>query len=234
MSVFIRKQSSAVHTIGDQLRVGRRMHSLSLKAVSQSLLIPLEQLRHLEMDQFQAIPESMYRELFLKTYATYLGLDWPSLKKQYDSEQALYASRRAPQAVSSLKARQLMNIPQVLKNALLGAAIGGCLVYLVFLGYRAVSPPPLAIWAPVQDEQSGIGQTTVRGKTSRQARLTINGEPVMIRQDGTFEQEVLLSEGLNVIKIGASKKYSKEHSEERRVMYSRGHALRMDASYTSN
>ncbi len=232
MVVFKRKQSALAVTIGDQLRMRRRSHRLSLQAISNALLIPVQHIRHLEADQFHAIPEVLYRELFLKTYATYLELEWGALKTQYDAECVAYARKTTEKkhSIRSVKSTQFIVAPQLLKTLLVSFAIVGCFAYLMFLGYRAVSPPSLALWSPTQDELSGIDQVTVKGKTNEQARLTINGEPVMIRRDGTFEQSVVLSEGINVIKVGASKKYSKEHIEERRVIYRRENALRPDTS----
>lgn len=231
--VFKQKKSTLAVTIGDQLRFARHSHGLSLRTISQSLLIPLQYIRYLEADQFNAIPEVIYRELFLKTYATYLGLEWESIKTHYDAECIAYARKTVVQkhSIQSVRDRQFIVAPQFLKMMSLSMAIGGCFLYLVFLGYNAISSPSLAIWSPTQDQWSGIDQVVVTGKTHEQAHLTINGESVMIRRDGTFEQPVVLSEGLNVIKIGASKKYSKEHIEERRVVYRREHASRIDSSF---
>lgn len=222
-----------VVTVGDQLREARRRNSLSLREVSQALLIPLQQLRLLEADQFHIIPERMYCELFLKAYATYLGLDWPVLKAQYDASMLLAPGGTQVQQTAYHRPR-LTVTPQLIKTFFLSLAIAGCGIYLVVFGYLAVSPPSLIVWSPAQDETSGVDRVRVTGKTQEHARLTINGESVMMRRDGTFEQEIVLSEGLNIITIGASKKYSKEHIEERRVMYRRERAYNPDLLQTQN
>lgn len=229
MTAFTRKKSAVAITIGDVLRTCRQGHALSLRDVSNALLIPVQQLVYLETDRFHAIPEEMYRELFLKTYATYLGLEWEAIKAQYDAHRTAYTHVIPKFSGRSISQRQLIVAPQLIRTLFLSIAISGCLAYLLFLGYRAVSPPSLVIWSPAQDEWSGIDRVTVRGKTHEQARLTINGESVMLRRDGTFEQAVVLSEGLNVITVGASKKYSKEHTEERRVLYRREHAYHSES-----
>lgn len=224
MITFTQSNSMRVVTVGDQLRDARRRNGLSLREVSQALLIPLQQLRFLETDQFHSIPESMYRELFLKAYATYIGLDWPKLKTHYDAHMLLARGHVRSESVHVAFRQRFAVTPQLIKTFFLSFAIAGCGVYLVVLGYIAVSPPSLVVWSPAQDETSGVDRVRVVGQTQEHARLTINGESVMMRRDGTFEQEVVLSEGLNVITVGASKKYSKEHIEERRVMYRREHA----------
>jgi len=225
---FTKKQHSIAITIGDQLRASRRTHNLSLRAISRALCIPIQRLEQLECDQFQAIPEEMYRELLLKTYATYIGLEWKSIKAQYDAQTLCFARTDRKSHRMALTQRHLVVAPHLIRTFLLGCAITGCFVYLAFLGYRAVSPPQLAIWSPAQDEWSALDRIVVRGKTQQEARLTINGEPIMIGYDGTFEQSVVLSEGLNVITVGASKKYSKERTEERRVLYRHGTARSSD------
>ena len=190
----------------------------------------------MENDQFSAISEKLYQELFLKSYATYLGLEWSTVKAQYDVQCSAYSQQRMTSNTRSMRpvcARQLIVAPQLIKTISLSLVVCGCFAYLLFLGYRAVRPPPLAIVRPAQDEISATGRVVVQGVTSEHARVTINGEQVATAPDGRFEQDVTLSEGTNIITIGASKKYSKQRSEERRVMYRREHALRM-GPFTSN
>lgn len=215
-------------TVGDRLCEARRSYGLSLRDISQSLLIPQYQLRFLEADQFQSIPETMYRELFLKSYATYIGLDWQAVKAQYDAQMLLSKEPEQNHFKRTPSTHWFAVTPQLLKAFFLSGTIIGCSAYLVLVGTIAVSPPSLAVWSPVQDEVSGTDRVLVKGKTQAHARLTINEEPVVIRHDGTFEQEIILSEGLNIITVGASKKYSKQHTEERRVTYRRERAYNPD------
>lgn len=228
MVTFKTSQKTIAVTIGDHLRLRRREYRLSVQAISRALLIPAKHILHMENDQFLAISEKLYRELFLKSYATYLGLEWKAVKAQYDA-QHVYVQQDTvaiSRSASPVRARQFIVAPQFIKTACLSLVVCGCFAYLLFLGYRAISPPSLVIMSPVQDEVSLTGHVVVRGMTHEQARVTINGEQVAIKPNGGFEQDIVLSEGINAITIGASKKYSKERSEERRVMYRRDHALR--------
>src|SRR3989339_1480078 len=116
----------------------------------------------LDDDQFQAIPEEMYRGLLLKTYATYVGLEWKSIKAQYDAQTLCFARTDRKSHRMALTQRHLVVAPPLIRTFLLGCAITGCFVYLAFLGYRAVSPPQLAIWSPAQDEWSALDRIVVR------------------------------------------------------------------------
>ncbi len=231
MVTFKSSHTTVTMTIGDSLRLRRREHKLSMQAVSRILLIPVKHILHMENDQFFAISEKLYRELFLKSYATYLGLEWSAVKTQYDAQHCVYSAQGVGlrSAARPVRARQLIVAPQLIKTLCLSLVVCGCFTYLLFLGYRAISPPPLIVASPLQDEVSVTGRIVVKGMTSEQARVTINGEQVAIKPDGGFEQDIVLSEGMNVVTIGASKKYSKERSEERRVVYRREHARSQDS-----
>ncbi len=232
MVTFKSSHTTVTMTIGDSLRLRRREHKLSVQAVSRTLLIPVKHILHMENDQFFAISEKLYRELFLKSYATYLGLEWSAVKTHYDAQHCVYSTQgtmgRPHSVARSVCARQLIVAPHLIKTLCLSLVVCGCFTYLLFLGYRAISPPPLVVASPLQDEVSVTGRIVVKGMTSEQARVTINGEQVATRPDGGFEQDIVLSEGMNVVTIGASKKYSKERSEERRVVYRREHARSQD------
>ena len=58
----------------------------------------------------------------------------------------------------------------------------------------------------------------IKGKTDVSASVFINGSPIEYIQNGIFEQRVELLPGLNVIKISAKKRYSKEREVYRRIV----------------
>ncbi|MEK7122446.1 MAG: hypothetical protein AAB855_01170, partial [Patescibacteria group bacterium] len=59
----------------------------------------------------------------------------------------------------------------------------------------------------------------IEGRVSPDAALVINGQEIVKSSDGNFDQEVTLSEGVNMIRISATKKYSKEAVVTRTVLY---------------
>lgn len=58
----------------------------------------------------------------------------------------------------------------------------------------------------------------VAGEVEPTAKLTINGQIVYVEKDGKFQQEINLSQGLNVIKIEAANRLGKKNSVIRQVV----------------
>lgn len=218
------KEPLSFTSIGEQLRSARTQRGLAIAIVSHTLLIPAKYLRELEANRWHSIPETLYRELFLKSYSTYLGLDWEKIKSQYAAECRLFdegLSVQRTHTMSAVRSTSFIVAPNLVKTIAFSVILSIGFAYLLFLGYRATMPPTLAVNSPAHDTTVTTDRITVSGTTLPAAQVTINGEIVMLDPDGSFEQPLILAEGMNVIKVSAAKKYSKEQSVERRVLYRR-------------
>jgi transcriptional regulator with XRE-family HTH domain len=71
-------------TVGELLLAAREKKGLTLEAVSQESKIPVATLKHLETDNFEAIPAKVYATGFLKAYGQILGLDSAYLINKYE------------------------------------------------------------------------------------------------------------------------------------------------------
>lgn len=72
--------------LGDTLREARVRRGLSIKDVEEDLKIRSKYLQALEQDDFEVIPGSTFVRAFMRTYATYLGLDAERLMEEYLSQ----------------------------------------------------------------------------------------------------------------------------------------------------
>jgi transcriptional regulator with XRE-family HTH domain len=70
--------------IGETLRQAREQRGLAHADVEAATLIPVRYLQALEADQFERLPEGLYRRSFLREYAEYLGLDGDVLVVEYE------------------------------------------------------------------------------------------------------------------------------------------------------
>jgi cytoskeleton protein RodZ len=70
--------------IGETLREARERRGLSQGAVEAETLIPVRYLQALEAEQFDRLPEGLYRRSFLREYADHLGLDGAVLVAEYE------------------------------------------------------------------------------------------------------------------------------------------------------
>lgn len=60
---------------------------------------------------------------------------------------------------------------------------------------------------------------TIRGNATRIARLTMNGKPVTVTEEGAFEEPYLLNNGYNRIVLRAEDKYGRARESVVEVMY---------------
>ena len=87
-----------------------------------------------------------------------------------------------------------------------------------------LKPPELEITAPQNKQKFSKDESRIKvqGKTELDAKLYINDHIVIIKNDGTFEYQVTLKEGENIIKIKALDEAGNETEEEIKVNYSSG------------
>src|SRR5918993_5070156 len=71
--------------IGDILKQTRRKRGLSFDEVEQATKIRKRYLSGLEREDYAMLPDAVYAQGFLKTYANYLGLDGEALSRQLRS-----------------------------------------------------------------------------------------------------------------------------------------------------
>lgn len=78
-------------------------------------------------------------------------------------------------------------------------------------------PPEITLLAPEPEAWLNTNPVTVRGQAPADATVTINGRSVDVAEDGTFEQDVILDEGDNVLTVEATDEVGNTASVERVV-----------------
>src|SRR5439155_17524738 len=91
--------------IGDSLRRARTDRGLALDDISDATKIRVRYLRALEAEDWDALPAPAYARGFLRTYASYLGLDADALVEEFrrtvgDGAPEGPAEERRPQPVA--------------------------------------------------------------------------------------------------------------------------------------
>ena len=71
-------------SIGARLKEAREKRKISINRVYENTRIHPDMLYALEDDEYGKIPNSTYVKGFLRTYATYLGLDAEAVVEEYD------------------------------------------------------------------------------------------------------------------------------------------------------
>ncbi|PLX26801.1 hypothetical protein C0583_05895 [Candidatus Parcubacteria bacterium] len=206
--------------IAKELRRARQEKKISLKDASRDLKMNQKYLEALERGNFEELPTGVYRVNFLREYAIYLGLSAKELtalfgeteKEKKEVNINNYFVKKATNV------HYFVTIPKLIKNLLIVVAVSFCLVYLAFYLNNIIAPPELQIIYPPEDFVTIEKEVLVQGQSDVEAEVYINNVLVLTNQTGSFEKSIKLKSGLNTIVVVASKKYSRENKQERKIL----------------
>ena len=120
-------------SIGERLKSARSAKGASLEAVARATKIQRRILEAMEEDRLEEVLDWAYAKIFMKKYASYLGLNGAAVVEEYLSSHAPLKERlNPPLEESPSKPRSDPSLPRILIPAGLGL-LG--LLGLSFLGY---------------------------------------------------------------------------------------------------
>jgi hypothetical protein len=94
------------------------------------------------------------------------------------------------------------------------------LIYLAFQLPRIIGKPSVAITDPAQNPfTASVSPITIQGTTRNADSLFVNGESVPLNPDGTWQKDVLLSNGPNEITVSARKFLGRSTDMTEEVVY---------------
>lgn len=217
--VFTAKPVEGLSSFGERIKKARLNAGLTQEKVSQTLSVPLKYLENLENGELEKLPSPVYIKGFLRKYAKILEINTEALINEYEGELRITRHLNlSPQSLPALKYQRFIVTPKTL------SLFFGLIILFLVIGYLfyqlhfLVSPPKLEVFEPVDDFITSNVLIKIIGQTEPGSRLTINGESSYLNTEGRFEQEIILSQGLNNIKIEATNRFGKVNSESRRVM----------------
>jgi cytoskeletal protein RodZ len=175
--------------------------NISLKKLAEVTGIAPSHIESLIRGDFDNMPSSPYFRGYLQRLGTALEFDgeewWLKLKKEgvvknsgeFDTLPKNRFLKKAP--------------PKYLWFVGAGVII---LIYLAFQTPRIFGKPSLSVSFPGANPYSTSSSTlTLTGSVSNADSLTLNGDPVTIASDGSWEKGVLLQNGPNTFQILAQK-----------------------------
>lgn len=219
--MFVRNQITInTETVGKKLIQARKNKQIELVDVARHLKINIKYLEALENGQLKKLPAGVYAQNYLQVYADYLGLDVNEIIGQHQTEnEGLIEKKDSKLFVQKVtKARYFLSIPKLLKNLLIIFAITICVLYIGFYINNITSAPDLYIGNPATDISTSDRKIKIIGKTDKNANVNINGEDILISQDGEINYSLDLKTGLNIVVIQSQKKYSKTNVVIRNIL----------------
>mgnify|MGYP002682407251 FL=1 len=158
------------------------------------------------INDFSKFDSDVFLTGFIKIYSQYLDLD---------STKVLALFRRSkPTAKKNdlkTKSKSLFKVKKSFFTPKFFITLSIALFLLLVIGYIGIqiynfqSPPKLQITEPQNNLTTTSQYLTIKGITEENSSLDINDSPVKINNDGTFEKELTLKEGVNLITVTVRK-----------------------------
>jgi transcriptional regulator with XRE-family HTH domain len=133
----------AILEIGSTLREAREHRHLTQAEVAAATMIPARYLEALEREQYERLPDGLYRRSFLREYAEYLGLNGDLYVVEYDLEHVPPPEPEPPPSPRRRRALPLGALATAACVVLVGAG-------LWWLGGRGGGSPAPAQATPVR------------------------------------------------------------------------------------
>ena len=198
--------------LGEMLRSTRESRGLDRARIERDTRIRERYLAALERGAYDELPGEVYARGFLRTYATYLGLDPDAMVALYRIETRGRPAIGAPvprgRPAPRPQPRAFALTPSVVGAAVLTVLVGALIAYL---GYQLVTfarTPELRVVDPPGDVAGHVGRTfVIRGVTAPNARVEVSGLPenptTIADDDGEFAIRVELLPGANLVRLTA-------------------------------
>ncbi|MEA2020454.1 MAG: helix-turn-helix domain-containing protein [Patescibacteria group bacterium] len=209
-------------SVGEILKKTRKKQGYSLLEVSEELKIHPRFLKALESGDYNVFAHTLHAKGFLKNYADFLGLNvsevlafWRREYKDFSEEPEIC------DVTKPLDQPRVVITPKKLIAFISAFFVLGFLAY-VFWQYRSIAGPPrLEVVVPKQDMIVSEPQITLKGSADPAATLTINGQEVLLGDDGRFAFDYVLSDGPNTLTFTAVNEFGKEAEVTRTLIYDR-------------
>lgn len=223
---FTSKKIKSVEVLGDILKEKREQMEIPLEEAEKKLMIDQKYLAAFETSDYRSLPSETYALQFLKKYCVFLDLDYDKLKVFYFKEKELYAKSKFIKNTGKFEFEptrkvskwKFLNIPKIWRNLLIAAVILSVFVYFGFIVKKMYTPPFLTITSPENNMITQERVILVSGQTEKEVKILINNQTVLSDEKGYFNKQIDLQKGINIIKISAATKHSKENVAYREVM----------------
>lgn len=208
-----------MRTIGEILKKIRSEKRLTLEEIEKQLRIRKKFLIALEENDWSKLPSLPYIKGFLKNYSSFLGL-------KSDEMLAIFRRQFHQQEKAGLLPKGLTNPldePMIRFTPQLTGIILTISFLVIFFGYlflqylSFVNPPELSVESPKEGEIISSEKVTVKGKSDRDAVISVNNQKIALGENGEFTTILTLSPGINTISIESTSKQGKKRTVTRTI-----------------
>ena len=224
MTGFITKKIDCIQTLGEKLQKHRHEKGLSLEKAARAINTNVIYLKLFERNDYQKLPADVYAINILKHYSNLLNLNPATVIDLFKKEKTLFLkTRKKPTLQALTNFQKLLNKflnPKTLKYFIILLLLAAVFSYIGKAINKIVSPPLLVVNQPAENLITLENQITIQGYSEKEVSLKINDRPLLSDKQGGFNLTIDLQKGLNIIKISAQKKHSKEQVVYRKIIVS--------------
>jgi len=203
-------------SLGQVFKRYREAERIKVEKVEKDTKISKRMILAMEADDYKNLPDDLYTKNIIKTYASYLSLDYNKLLNLYLAGRGKF--KQAEVQVENSKKVKIYLTPQRVRNIIIILIIAALLAYLGFQIYNIYQPPQLILYQPDNNLISSSNFIEIKGKTEKEARVYINEKEVFLDPQGNFSATLDLQKGINLIKISAVKKQGKANTIYRQIL----------------
>jgi cytoskeletal protein RodZ len=209
MASWQQKNINRSQTLAEKIKQTRLDMGLELANISKKINIPLKYLELLEAGEYQSLPGDIYARAWLKKYAKVLALDTDGLLVDFQIEKNI--NKKIEEIGKTEKKRFNLTWlrPYLLRWLMIVLVAGALLSYLVWEIFNIVQAPKLVLLEPSNNHKTIDASIDISGQTEPEVQLNINGEQVLLDNQGYFKKNINLARGLNNLEISAKKKHSR-------------------------
>jgi cytoskeletal protein RodZ len=201
------------YTLGEKLKNFRREGRITLHEVARDTKIPLKYIEFIEEGDYEKLPPDVYVKGFLRAYADFLGIEPKKLINLYQRERDIKKNLNGGEKKCLPKSKKIscfVITPKMIVAAVVVLVVIGGFSYLYSQVGRFAAVPRLVVTNPSGDDAIAGNTISVAGFTDKDAKLTINDQPVLVSDKGEFKEDILLQSGVNAITILAVNRFNKE------------------------
>lgn len=194
-------------TAGELLKDKRILKELSLEDVAAKTKIKLDYLVAIENSDFSSLPSSTFAKGFLRNYATYLHLNSDTIIAMFRRD---FAENNKGEIIPRGLVAPLGSKPRFFTVTLILVSIA-TVVFLGFLGVQLASwwsYPKLKLIQPQNGDTYGE-KVTIKGSSDKDATVSINGQKVILDQNGGFTLDLVLSAGTQSVLVESTNRQGK-------------------------
>lgn len=200
-------------TAGELLRDKRLLKELTLSDVAAKTKIKIEYLEAIENSDFARLPSSTFAKGFLRNYASFLYLNPDTIvamfRRDFTENEKGEIIPRGMVSPVGVKPR-FFTVSMILVSIATLAFLG----FLVFQLISWWSLPKLKLIQPLNGETYGE-KVTIKGIADSDASVSINGQQVILDQNGQFSLDLILSAGTQSVLVEAVNRQGKSTSVNR-------------------